>query len=404
MNNYTHGGQARTYFAQLYGKSTYDQFLRYERLVNNFKKQYGHAECCLASSSGRVEFCGNHTDHNGGKVLGCAINLDIVGAFRANNTDKVRIRSAKHSSIEFEVGATVLQGGAAIAQNVVKYLLDRGFNAGGFDLYTDSRVPNGAGVSSSAAYEMLIATIVNNLFNDGAIDNETLVKAGQYSEQTSLNKPCGMLDQGAVVCGGMTEFDFQNGFVSNRLDAQINSVKLVLIDTGKSHANLSHLYAAIPADMRDVAAYFGKQRLIDVGEQAFFSAFDKVCQAVGLDKANRAKHFFEENTRVDEVASALKQGDVDGIIRLVNASGDSSMYLLRNCAVDEQDTAIPDAVAYARSLGNVGARLDGGGFAGTVLCVIPAVRYKSVYKALAERYGESNVLPMRIRGIGATVL
>lgn len=404
MDIYTHGGNARRHFAELYGKSTYAQFIRYQKLVYNFKKQYNHSDCYLLSSSGRVEFCGNHTDHNGGRVIGCSVNLDIVGAFKANNGSIVRIQSAKHPAIEFTVGESVLQGGAAIAQNVINYLLENGYNAGGFDLYTDSLVLNGAGISSSAAYEMLIANIVNELFNGGVIQDDVLAKAGQYAEQVSLNKPCGLLDQGAVLSGGMTEFDFKGGFACKRLNARTDGIKLVLIDTGKSHANLSHLYAAIPSDMYDVAKCFNTDRLIDVKEDDFYNNFDKTVKAVGLGKANRAKHFFEENARVDRLSVALEQGNVEEIIRIVNQSGDSSINLLRNCAVDENDTAISDAVTFARSLGNVGARVHGGGFAGTVLCVIPSSIFADVFAALCAKYGESKILPMRIRPVGVKIL
>ena len=202
----------------------------------------------------------------------------------------------------------------------------------------------------------------------------------------------------------MVKFDFKNGFEYEQLAVNGADIKFALVDTGKSHAGLSALYASIPNEMRAVAELFGKQRLADVAANEVFSAEQTVRKKLGERPFLRAKHYFEENIRVEDMSLALRNGNADAVIKLINESGDSSMHQLQNCAVDENDTAIADAVAFARSLGNVGARVHGGGFAGTILCVMRSADFPFVCRALIERYGKSRVLPMTIRPSGAAVL
>lgn len=405
MNIFSNGLDARGYFKQLYGKCLISQVERYDGIIREFKRQFGYADCHLASASGRVEFVGNHTDHNGGLVVGCAVNKDIIAAFQLNDSDNIRIKSDKHSAIEFDVlGKTQLNGGVGLAQGVVEYLCESGFNVGGFDAYTHSVVLGGAGISSSAAFEMLIAAIINVAFNNGQIPAGVMAKAGQYAENKYLNKPCGLLDQGSSLVGGLSRFDFKSGFSYNSLSVNNLKLKFALVDTGKSHANLSRLYASIPEEMFAVARRLGKDRLIDVDEQEFYASEEQLRKKFGNRPVNRARHFFEENRRVVALSSALEQGDVNEVIRIVNQSGDSSMNLLENCAVDENDTAICDAISFARGFKGVGARVHGGGFAGTVLCVASENTFPELFAALRSKYGEDKVLPMRIRTLGATVL
>ncbi|MCM1195424.1 MAG: hypothetical protein NC099_05330 [Corallococcus sp.] len=405
MNKFNYGNQACRFFDGLYNKKSYDQFLRYDNLIRQFKKTFGGDYCYLASSSGRVELVGNHTDHNGGKVIGCAIDLDVVAAFRLNDSAVVRIASDNHSLIEYSVeGAPQLSGGFGVAEGVTTYLKNNGYKVGGFDAFTHSTVLSGAGISSSAAFEMLIATIVNECFNDGAIPNEVLAKSGKHAEQIYLEKPCGLLDQGAVLTGGMTAFDFKDGFSCRKIDADVSGISLVLVDTGKSHAGLSDLYASIPAEMFSVAELLNAKRLADVDENTFVLNADKIKSELGLRPYLRARHFFEENKRVEQAEQALLRRDTESLFRIVNASGDSSRTQLQNCATDENDTAINEAVDYARSLTECGARVHGGGFAGTILCVVPSNVAVSFTQAIADKYGAERVLALSVRQVGAKVL
>lgn len=404
MNEFSYGNQACKYFDKLYGKRVYSQFKRYDNLIWNFKKHFHSDRCHLASSSGRVEVIGNHTDHNGGKVVGCAINLDIVAAFKPNGSDVVHLTSEGYTEIVFDVSKPPqLSGGVGLAEGVAAYLKQAGYAVHGFDMYTDSAVPSGAGISSSAAFEMLVATIVSNCFNDGVIPLDVMAKAGQYAEHKYFNKPCGLLDQAAALSDGMTAFDFYDGFDYKHIDTNAD-INFVLVDTGKSHAGLSQLYASIPDEMFKVAKFFDKQRLIDVTPQQLYDNKQAIVSLLGDRPYLRAKHFFEETARVERMTTVLRTGNVDEVISLINESGDSSMYQLQNCAVDEQDTAILDAVTYARRLGNVGARVHGGGFAGTILCVVKSCELSNLVCQMSAKYGEQHVLPMTIRNTGAIVL
>lgn len=405
MNKFNHGNQVCRYFSAFYGKSTYGEFKRYDNLIRRFKKHFKSDYFHIASASGRAEFIGNHTDHNGGKVIGCAVNLDIACAFKPNGRNRVRMLSEGYSAIEFDLTKLPqLNGGVGLAEGVAFYLKQCGYAVEGFDMFSQSGIPSGAGVSSSAAWEMLIASIVSVCFNDGKIPAEVMAKAGQYAENKYLNKPCGLLDQGASLSGGISLFDFENGFRRQGLDVDASGLRLILVDTGSSHAGLSNLYASIPAEMFSVAQYFGKQRLIEVEPQQLYSNEQAIRKQLGDRAYLRAKHFAEENARVEQMTLALQQGDADEVIKLINASGDSSLYQLQNCSVDEHDTAIVDAIRYARSLGNVGARVHGGGFAGTILCVVKACDYKNFLSEITDKYGERRVIPMIIRQVGATVL
>lgn len=406
MERFVNARQAINYFDGLYGKKTYSQYKRYANIIKQFKKRFNEKACYLATSSGRVELIGNHTDHNGGRVLGCCVDLDVVAAFLPNNDGKVRVYGEKYSPIVFDIADSgkVQSGSIGLVKGVLAYLAANGYKVGGFTAYCSSVLPSGAGISSSAAFETLIGVIQSGLYNDGSISAETLARAGQYAENVYFNKPCGLLDQSVVAFGGLVALDFANGVHCEKLNARFDGMKLALINTGKSHSNLTHLYAAIPQEMKAVAAYFGKERLIDVNYLDFQREYVRVQNKVGARPALRAKHFFEENVRVDEAKNALLCNDLNAFISLINQSGQSSMNQLQNCAVDENDVLISDAVRFVRSLGNVGARVHGGGFAGTVLCVIPKDLQESVCADLRVKYGGNNVLPLTVRTIGAAVL
>ena len=406
MQQFYYGKQIIPHLQGLYGRRNIADVERYEGVLAEFKRRFGYDYAYFCSSSGRVEVIGNHLDHNGGTVLGCAVNLDIIAAFRPTDTHAVRILGKDRTPIRIDLSDVDAKpaGSAGLVAGVLAYLKKCGFSVGGFDAYTDSTVPSGAGVSSSAAFELVIGSIVNHCFNGGAITAETLAKAGQFAENEYFNKPCGLLDQSVVAVGGLVKLDFANNLQFERIDAPTDKFQFVLVDTGLSHSALSHLYAEIPAEMYAVARHFGKSRLVELDENAFFNQFDDVLRIVGRRPTLRAKHFFEENSRVAAAVDALQGGDVDNLIKLINESGDSSMYQLQNCAVDENDTAIYDAITFARSICPCGARVHGGGFAGTVLCVVPTEFVADFLAKMRATYGDNRVLPLLIRQSGATVL
>lgn len=405
MQQFTNANQVIPNLYELYGRRNVAELNRYASVLHEFRRIYGYSSAYLCSSSGRVEFIGNHLDHNGGRVLACTVSMDVIVAFRPNGTDVISILGKDRGSIRFDVKDTSKVGGSVgLVKGVVAYLKAQGYEVGGFDAYTDSTVPTGAGVSSSAAFEMAIATILSECFNDGAISAEIIARAGQFAENEYFNKACGLLDQSVIAVGGVVALDFRDGLTFQRVNADISKLTLVLIDTGTSHAFLSAEYSAIPAEMKAVAAYFGCERLIDVDENVFFERYDDVVRGVGLRPALRAKHFFEENRRVYATEQALASGDVGKVIELVNASGDSSLYQLQNCAVNDTDTTIADIVATARSICPCGVRVHGGGFAGTVLCVVPTEHLTTFLSKATEIYGADRIHSLRLRTCGSKIL
>lgn len=406
MEKIYYAKQIIPHLQELYGRRNMADVTRFEEVLAEFRRRFGYDYAHFCSASGRVEFIGNHLDHNGGSVIGCAINLDIVAAFRPNGGSVVRILGKDRSAIRIDLDDVDSKpvGSAGLVMGVLTYLKNNGYAVGGFDAYTHSTVPSGAGVSSSAAFELVVASIVSHAFNEGAIPAEIQAKAGQFAENEYFDKPCGLLDQSVVAVGGLVKLNFRHGLSFERISASTGNFQLVLIDTGLSHAALSHLYAEIPDEMYAVARHFGKSRLVEMDENAFFNQFDDVCAAVGNRPTLRAKHFFEENRRVAAAVDALQSGDVATLIDLINQSGDSSMYQLQNCAVDQTDTAISDAVNLARSICHCGARVHGGGFAGTVLCVVPTEHVHTLVVELAKVYGENRVIPLFIRKLGAMVI
>lgn len=405
MHQFTCAKEVLPYLNDLYGCRNITQFDRYARVLMEFKHIYRRSYAHLCSASGRVELIGNHTDHNGGQAIGCTVNLDVITAFAPNGTDTISIVGSGRHRIRFDVNnLDKILGSIGLAKGVVAYFKQQGYNVGGFDAYTNSAIPGGAGISSSAAFSTTIAIILNYCFNDGQITLDEIAKAGQYAENVYFDKPCGLFDQTVIAVGGAVAIDFANGVSCKQIDTDAQGIKLVLIDTGNSHSCLSSLYATIPGEMRTVAKYFGVDRLIQLDENVFLSHFDEVKLLVGERPAFRAKHFFEENRRVAQAEVALSGGDAESLIQLVNQSGDSSLYQLQNCSIDANDTAIADIIATARAICPCGARVHGGGFAGTVLCVVPEQFANDFVSEVTSIYGADRIYQPGIRSVGAVVL
>lgn len=393
---------SRADLASVYGKANVKQYARYAKLIADFKRRFSAKGCYVASSPGRIEFIGNHTDHNGGSVIGCAVNLDIAAAFAPSSNDKITICGGGFRDIVFRVSDDKRCGGSlGLAKGVVAYLKRKGYKAEGFNAVFTSDVPTGAGVSSSAAFELIIAEIISVLYNDGKVTVEDKAQAGKYAENVYFNKPCGLLDQGVIAVGGAVVIDFQNGFDYRKIDDPLPSYRYVLINTGKSHSSLTGLYAQVAEDMKAVSTYFGKQRLVEVDPKTFFSQKTQIVTAVGEQAYSRAKHFFTECARVAEVEQAAKVGNQRKIVDLVNKSGESSRYDLKNCAAFEGDRSITDAIDFAKRIcPQAAARVHGGGFAGTVLCVVPKVFVDDFVAKCRRKYGVKNVMTLSVRGVG----
>ncbi len=406
MKLVTSASQIPDNFTNLYGKVKLEQIDRYEKLFRSFYTMTRQRQCYICSSSGRVELVGNHTDHNGGKVMGATVSLDVVACFLPRNDGVAFIRTQGFRDIKIDVNGDLTQTeptSRGMIRGVLQYFKQNGYNVGGFSAYLHSTIPSGAGISSSAAFQMLVAQIQNHLYNDGKIDNLTLAKAGQYAENVYFNKPCGLMDQTVVLTGGIVCMDFTANTVKC-LDAQLPNCQIVVVNTGKSHSRLNEHYATIPAEMKQVAKSFGKDLLSQVDREQFYSQRDALAEKLSPRAILRAEHFFEENDRVERAWEQLQNGNFAFASQL-QQSGQSSIHKLQNCHYEGGDTTLIDAINTLSQLNPNGAtRVHGGGFAGTVLCIVPlSDKHQFVAKA-TELFGVENVYQLNLRSVGTTIL
>ena len=349
-----------------------------------FAASFGGTPERYFSAPGRTEIGGNHTDHQRGRVLAAAVNLDTVAAVRKNGTNVIRIQSkgypmsvvdlAQLEPVESEINAT-----PALIRGVAARFIQLGCKVEGFDAYCESTVLPGSGLSSSAAYEVLIGTIVNHLFYGGKVSQPEIAMIGQYAENVFFGKPCGLMDQTASAVGNLVTIDF---FDKN--DPVIQSVNfdfascghaLCIIDSGADHADLTDEYAAIPGEIKAVAAYFGKEVLSQIHEADFYANIPALRQSCGDRAVMRCIHFYQENARVPQQVAALQEGDFDKFLALIKQSGYSSYMYLQNVIPAgykvHQDVAVALALCEHFLKGRGAYRVHGGGFAGTVQAFVP---------------------------------
>ena len=376
-------------------------------LNEQFKTTFQNEPDKYLSCGGRFEVLGNHTDHNHGLCIAATCSLSIYAAIKARNDKCVRFLSEGFGyfeidlndleKVENEVGQPV-----SIIRGIAHYLVDNEYKIGGFDIYLKSEVPAGAGVSSSAAFELLIAQTFNVLFNESKIPLITLCKAGQFSEREYYGKMCGLLDQIGVAFGGLVYIDFANVAEPQiePLRLNLDGYQFVIVNSGGSHAELSHLYKAIPDKMYDAANVFGKNFLRDVDYKDFKKKKLDVIKKCGKEAYQKAKHFFEENKRVEDAFKAIKKNDVKKLIKLINESRDSSTKLLENMCVDGKVKGSPLEACnliMKASHRKAGVKINGGGFAGSVIALVPKSELKNVINAAKEKYGKENVHLVDVR-------
>ncbi len=359
---------------------------RWAEVIGEFVKTYGNApDIALFSAPGRTEIGGNHTDHQHGCVLAGAVNLDVIAAARPNGTNTVRVQSRNYKMDvidldDLEIHEEQFDKAIALIRGTLKYFVDKGYDVKGFDAYTISNVLKGSGMSSSAAFEVLIGTIVNGLFANNEISPVEIAQIGQYAENVYFNKPCGLMDQMASSVGSVVAIDFadtKNPAVEKvDFDLARHGYALCIIDSGADHADLTDEYAAVPADMKEVAAYFGKEYLREVDPADFFANIKAIRDKIHNDRAVlRAFHFFRDNETAQKEVAAIKADDFDKFLTLVKRSGQSSFMYLQNVFAPSSPKAQAVAVVIAMCdelLGGRGAyRVHGGGFAGTVQAFVP---------------------------------
>ena len=357
------------------------------------------------SCGGRFEVLGNHTDHNHGLCIAATCSLSIYAAIRRRDDNIVRFYSEGFGYTKIDLNSLNKKkseiGKSSALIRGIAYYLSKQYKVGGFDLYSKSEVPAGAGVSSSAAFELLIAQSFNMLFNDSNIPLITLCKASQFAEREYYGKMCGLLDQIGVAYGGLTYIDFkdiENPFIEP-MKVSLKDYSFLIVNSGGSHAGLSHLYKAIPDDMFKVANLFGKQYLRDVDQKLFENKKGEVIEKCGQLAYERAKHFYGENQRVIDADSAVKKGDIPTLIKLINESRISSTELLHNMYVDNIKGSPLEAcdLIMEASKGKAGVKINGGGFAGSVIALVPNDVLEDVISTTSKQYGEKNVHLVSVR-------
>ena len=336
------------------------------------------------SAPGRTEIGGNHTDHQRGRVLAAAVDLDTVAAVRENGTDLIRVLSKGYPLYEINVKeltpkAEEINTTPALIRGVVARFVQMGCPVKGFDAYCESTVLPGSGLSSSAAYEVLIGTIINHLFFGAKTSPAEVAQIGQYAENVFFGKPCGLMDQMASAVGNLVTIDFfDKGHPVVKpvsFDFSACGHALCIIDSGADHADLTDEYAAVPGEIKAVAACFGKEVLTQIDETAFFNQIPALRKKCGDRAVLRAVHFYQENERVSRQVAALEQGDFDGFLKLIKQSGYSSYMYLQNVIPagnkTHQDVALALAMCEHYLQGKGAYRVHGGGFAGTVQAFVP---------------------------------
>ena len=336
------------------------------------------------SAPGRTEIGGNHTDHQRGRVLAAAVNLDTVAAVRLNGTDQIRILSKGYPLCEVDVKELTpredeINTTAALIRGVAARFVQLGCDVKGFDAYCESTVLPGSGLSSSAAYEVLIGTIINHLFFDAKVSQAEVAQIGQYAENVFFGKPCGLMDQTASAVGNLVTIDFfEKGnpkIEPLNFDFASCGHALCIIDTYASHADLTDEYAAIPNEIKSVCEHFGKEVLTEIEEKEFFAAIPVLREKCGDRAVLRAVHFYQENARVPKQVEALEKGEFDTFLKLIKESGYSSYMYLQNVIPagykENQDVALALAMCEHFLNGRGAYRVHGGGFAGTVQAFVP---------------------------------
>ncbi len=384
-----------------------------QALDAGFAAAFGGAPERYFSAPGRTEIGGNHTDHQHGRVLAGAVNLDTLAAVRENGTDFIRIQSQGYPLCQVDIrelapAASEINTTPALIRGVAARFAQLGCQLGGFDAYVQSTVLPGSGLSSSAAYEVLIGTVINHLFFEGRVSQPQIAVIGQYAENVFFGKPCGLMDQTASAVGGLVTIDF-----ADPANPDIRSVSfefascghaLCIIDSRASHADLTDEYAAVPGEMKAVAKALGKEVLTQIDEEEFYVSLPKLREVCGDRAVLRALHFYQENARVPRQVAALERGNFEEFLRLVKESGYCSYMYLQNVIPAgyqaHQDVAVTLALCEHYLQGKGAYRVHGGGFAGTVQAFVPYELLDAFVAGIDAALGQGacHVLSIRPQG------
>ncbi len=386
-------------------------------LVSRFAEEFPGLPAALFTAAGRTEMGGNHTDHQRGQVLAGSVSLDMIACGGPNGSDEIVVHSEGYP--EFTVSLSGLEPdpadygtSASLVRGVARALIDRGYELGGVSICVASNVPGGSGLSSSAAYEILIGVVLNHLFCGDELTPVELAQIGQYAENVFFGKPSGLMDQMACSVGGVVHIDFADPqaplLTQVEVDLAAAGYALCIIDSGADHADLTDEYAAITHEMGAVAACFGVEYLSQVDPDEFWSRIREVREQTGDRAVLRAIHFFDDDARVPQQAAMLAEGRFDEFLNLVTASGISSATHLQNlyAASHPEQQAVGLTIALAKRLldGRGAVRVHGGGFAGTVQAYVPLEMTDDFTAGIDAVLGDGACHVLSIRPVGGGVI
>ena len=409
------GGKLNPLFEELYGPEGLNaQQKRWTALAEKHIELYGEQDIRLFSTPGRTELAGNHTDHNRGRVLAGSINLDTIAAVSLTGDSTVIIDSEGYPAVKVDISDLSVHKEEeglteALVRGIAARFKDLGYEIGGFRANTTSSVLKGSGLSSSAALEVLVGTIFGTVFNGNMVTSTEIARIGQYSENNYFGKPCGLMDQVACANGGIVAIDFKETEKPVITPVVYNfnraGYSLMVVDTGGNHADLTPEYAAIPTEMKALAAALGGEVCRDVEEKKMISSIKELREKTGDRAILRAIHFYNENKKVDRMVASLRDNDVASYLDNVNRSGHSSFCYLQNVypGKEPQEQGISLALALTEDFldGEGACRVHGGGFAGTIQVYIPNEKASEYISYMEGFFGEGTVTPLRIRPLSS---
>ncbi len=400
---------------ELYGEENIAaQKTRYIKAIESFCELYGDRDnLVIFSAPGRTEIGGNHTDHNLGKVLAGSVNLDIIAVASKNDSDRIRIQSEGYpedciSVTDLEIKDEEAGKSVSLVRGMTSIFSQKGYQIGGFDAYTTTNVLKGSGLSSSAAFEVLVGTMLNGLYNEEKVSPVEIAQMAQYAENEYFKKPCGLMDQMASSVGGIITIDFKEKEhpVIEKVDFDFSKsgYALCIVDTGGNHADLTDEYASIPSEMKAVAGYFGKSVLREVKKEEILASIGALREQFGDRAVLRAFHYLDDNDRVEKQVDALNNGDFETFKQLIIASGNSSFRFLQNvyANINPKEQGLSLAIYLAQSIleGKGAYRVHGGGFGGTTQNFVPGDMVNEFKSTVEQVFGEGKCHILFIRNHG----
>ena len=391
---------------------------RYTKLLEEAVTLYGDGDFHIISSPGRSEIGGNHTDHQHGHVVAASLNIDNIAIVKPNNENIVRYKDGSFKTApvdlnDLKVHENELNTSESLIRGIAYRISELGYEYGGFDMVCNSKVLVGSGISSSACFEVMLVEAFNSLYNEGKISAAERAKIGQYAENFYFGKPSGLLDQTAISVGGFVSIDFRDPekpIIENyEFSFADHGYDLILVNTKGDHSDLSHEYAAVTVEIKEVAKQLGVSFLADSSKEELFNNLTNIRKAVNNDRAVlRSIHFFNEDERAVKEKEAIKNGDIDSLLKLMKESGRSSFEYLQNVypasRVNSQSLAIGLAVADTY-LGDRGAyRVHGGGFEGTIQVVVPKDMTEGLRQAMKNVFGDDCLLEVKVRPFGTKTI